>query len=252
MGALELREHGLGAFVQLAAPPCQVLATDRLGSKGRVVATAFGQGAVHLSRAQPELAGQCQKEMVGVGPIRGAAGRECPRRRLVERVVEIAGQVIECQSPAVSLIADEAGQHAERARLAVRIARQRQLNRGEERRRVGEPGALDQEAAHLDLGMRPGLQVAIQLQDGVIFIEHRAVRLLAADAPRHQPFRQRRRREQRGMAEADLAAGLAILERYGRLAPKRIEHRQREGVLRQRIDQRPFAPRLAQLGQGYR
>ncbi len=253
MPALQPGEHRLGGILQRLTPLGKILAGDRLRLEGRVVAGAFGQRAMHLRRAQPELSRQRQEEIVGVGHIGGAIRRCRARRRLVQRVVEIAGQIIERQAPAVALIAHKAVQHAGRAGVVVGLARQGQLERRQGRRRVGETGALGQEAAHLDLGMRAGLQPPVQLQDRVVLVQHRAVRLLGAEPPRYHPFRRRRRGEQRRMPETQLARGVAAIAQWQiRLALDRLEQRQAEIVQHQRVDQRAFAARLTQLGQARR
>ena len=90
---------------------------DRLRRESRVVAAEFGQRAVHLAGAQPELPRQPQKEMIGVGQFGGLVGRRRAGSGLVQRVVEIAREIVERHRPAVALIAHEPEQHAQRHRL---------------------------------------------------------------------------------------------------------------------------------------
>ena len=252
--AFEPGQHRFGRILQLAAPSGQILAGDRLGHEHRVLASAFGKRPVHLRRAQPELAGQREEEMIGIGQIGWAAGRGCARGGLIQRVVQVPKQIIEGQRPAVTLIAHEAEQHADRARLRTALARQLQLDRSEQRRRIGEARPLDQEATHLDLGMRSGLQPPIDLQHRVVFEQHRAVRLLGAETADDQPLGRRDAVEDGGPAEAHLpkrgAAGIA--QRQGCLALDRVRQRQGEAVLSDRLDQRALAAGLAQLGEDCR
>ena len=208
---------------------------------------------MHLRQAQPELPRQRQKEMVGVGPLGGAPRGRRAGRRLVEGVVEIAGQIIERQCPAIALIAHEPEQHARRTGLLGRRPRQCQLECRQRLRRIRKPGALDEKAAHLDFRMRPGLQPPIELQQRVILIQHGAVRLLGIQAARDKPLRQRRLGKQRGRAEPQFprrAGGVA--KRHAPLALDCLEQRQSKAVSRHRVDECPFAARLAQLGQGRR
>ena len=81
--AFEPGQHSFGRILKLAAPVGQIFSGDRLRHEHRIVAGAFRERPVHLRGAQPELAGQGQKEMIGIGQIGRAAGRGRARRRLV-------------------------------------------------------------------------------------------------------------------------------------------------------------------------
>ena len=117
-----------------AAPPARpAIARDPRrvigsGAKSGSSPPCSAKRAMHLRGAQPELARQREKEIVGIGQVGVRPGGCRAGGRLDQRVVEIARQVIERLRPAVALIAHKAEQHAERGRV-VRPLRRRQLDR---------------------------------------------------------------------------------------------------------------------------
>src|SRR2546426_8137663 len=59
------------------------LAADRLRSEGRFVAALLGQSAVHLRRAQTELAGECQRSEEHTSELQSPCNLVC--RLLLEK-----------------------------------------------------------------------------------------------------------------------------------------------------------------------
>ena len=220
-----------GRFLQFAAataryPPAVIGS----GAKVGIVAAVLGQSAVHLGGAQPELARQRQKEMIGVGQV-GAVRRCRAGSGLVQRVVEIAREIIERHA---SSRRPDCGQ-SRTTRRAPSAWRVLALVAGEISSIVPSSGGVLANPArstrnrrHLDLRVRPGLQAPIDLEHAVFLEQHRAVRLLGPEPAHDQPLGRRGLVEERRLAEPDLAAppsavriGIAPAARSLRSTPAR-------------------------------
>src|SRR5438105_1432713 len=122
---------------------------------------------MHLGSANPKLARQRKEEHVRIGQVRRvSAGRQ--------GIVERSCEIVQGLSPAVSLIANKAEQHAERVGL-LSTAVEIEFHKRQERRRVCKSRPLDQKTRHFDFGMRTGLQTPIDLKHPVIVEDYRAV-----------------------------------------------------------------------------
>src|SRR5271165_981372 len=240
--ALQFGQHITGGVLDLAPPLGDVRATDRFRGKIGITATLLGQSPVHFGSADPKLARQCKKENIGIGQI----GRLGAARQ--QSIVEVTGEIIQRLRPPVPLIARKAEQDAESMSFLPIMPSQVDFHKSQKRRRVGEPGALNQEPRHLDLGMRTRLQATIDLQHPVIGEDDRTVRLLHSGAANHEALRHLHLVEYWRLATADLAA----LQRHCRLLPDRVHHGQCKAVLRDGIDKRPLSAELAQFGEGGR
>ena len=92
--------------------------------------------------------------------------------------VEEAAEGVQRVAPGVPLVGDELLQDAERHRLVAAVA---DLQRAGDPRAVAEVGLLGQEAADLEVGVDPRLQLAEELQDQPVAEADRGVALLGLE-----------------------------------------------------------------------
>src|ERR1700761_8271950 len=160
----------------------QVFRAERLGGKGRVL-SGRSQCQMHLGCAPAEHGrgvkrGACMllyrpRMFRRAGEIRvwrGRGGRQRSDR------VEILLKLIEEPSPAVALVGDKPLQHSDGSLFA---SLRRDADLAQEGRDAGELRRLRQEAANLDIRVFTRLQAAEELEDELVSVKNRCVRLLS-------------------------------------------------------------------------